>query len=94
VFAEVLMEAEVVTAKCKRSSEGSCDTSAEGDPSGRVNGSEHNQPSVKDAKPELRYQFERLAYFAIDSDSQLGKLVFNRTITLKDTRAKIEKKGN
>jgi glutaminyl-tRNA synthetase len=52
------------------------------------------EPSVKDAKPELRYQFERLAYFALDPDSQPGKLVFNRTITLKDTWAKEVKKGN
>jgi glutaminyl-tRNA synthetase len=52
------------------------------------------EPSVKDAKPELRYQFERLAYFALDVDSQPGKLVFNRTITLKDTWAKIEKKSS
>ena len=50
------------------------------------------EPSVKDAKPELRYQFERLAYFALDADTQPGKLVFNRTITLKDAWAKIESK--
>jgi glutaminyl-tRNA synthetase len=53
------------------------------------------EPSLKDAKPELRYQFERLAYFALDKDfqlpspnSHLPKLVFNRTITLRDTWAK------
>ncbi|MCG3147012.1 MAG: Glutamine--tRNA ligase [Verrucomicrobiae bacterium] len=46
------------------------------------------EPSVKDAKPELRYQFERLCYVALDADSQPGKPVFNRTITLKDTWAK------
>ena len=46
------------------------------------------EPSLKDARPELRYQFERLAYFALDKDSQPGKLVLNRTITLKDTWAK------
>ena len=53
------------------------------------------EPSLKDARPELRYQFERLAYFALDKDSQLPspnsnllKLVFNRTITLKDAWAK------
>ncbi len=55
------------------------------------------EPSLKDAKPELRYQFERLAYFALDKDSQLTanppKLVFNRTITLKDTWAKEAAKG-
>jgi glutaminyl-tRNA synthetase len=50
------------------------------------------EPSLKDAKPELRYQFERLAYFALDKDSQPStnnpQLIFNRTITLKDTWAK------
>jgi glutaminyl-tRNA synthetase len=46
------------------------------------------EPSLKEAKPDLRYQFERLAYFALDKDSQPGKLVLNRTITLKDTWAK------
>ncbi|MGB8356909.1 MAG: glutamine--tRNA ligase [Chthoniobacteraceae bacterium] len=51
------------------------------------------EPSMADAKPELRYQFERLAYLALDPDSQPGKLVFNRTITLKDTWAKEVKKG-
>jgi glutaminyl-tRNA synthetase len=51
------------------------------------------EPSLKDAKPELRYQFERLAYFALDKDSSPGKLVFNRTITLKDTWAKEAQKG-
>jgi glutaminyl-tRNA synthetase len=50
------------------------------------------EPSLKDAKPELRYQFERLAYFALDKESTPGKLVFNRTITLKDTWAKEAKK--
>ena len=50
------------------------------------------EPSLRDAKPEVRYQFERLAYFALDPDSQPGKLVFNRTITLKDTWAKEAKK--
>jgi glutaminyl-tRNA synthetase len=53
------------------------------------------EPSLKDAKPEERYQFERLAYFALDkdSDSQPGKLVFNRTITLKDAWAKEAQKS-
>ena len=50
------------------------------------------EPSLKDAKPELRYQFERLGYFTVDSDSKLGtpdpRLIFNRTITLRDTWAK------
>ncbi len=46
------------------------------------------EPSLREAQPELRYQFERLAYFCLDKDSQQGKLVFNRTITLRDTWAK------
>jgi glutaminyl-tRNA synthetase len=46
------------------------------------------EPSLKDAKAELRYQFERLGYFTLDKDSAPGKPVFNRTITLKDTWAK------
>jgi glutaminyl-tRNA synthetase len=51
------------------------------------------EPSVKEAKPELPYQFERLGYFALDPDSDSGKLVFNRTITLKDTWAKEAQKA-
>ncbi len=50
------------------------------------------EPSLADAKPAERYQFERLAYFALDKDSQPGRLVFNRTITLKDAWAKEAKK--
>jgi len=50
------------------------------------------EPSLGEAKPDLRYQFERLAYFALDPDSRPGKLVFNRTITLRDTWAKEVKK--
>jgi glutaminyl-tRNA synthetase len=48
--------------------------------------------SLKEADPNIRYQFERLGYFALDPDSQPGQLVFNRTITLKDTWAKEAKK--
>jgi glutaminyl-tRNA synthetase len=50
------------------------------------------EPSIKDARPELRYQFERLAYFALDKESAPGHLIFNRTITLKDTWAKESQK--
>jgi len=52
------------------------------------------EPSVRDAAPGARYQFERHGYFCVDPDSAAGqrKLVFNRTVTLKDTWAKIEKK--
>jgi len=38
-----------------------------------------------------RYQFERLGYFCVDPDSARGKLVFNRTVALRDSYAKIEK---
>ncbi|MBA3831082.1 MAG: glutamine--tRNA ligase [Chthoniobacterales bacterium] len=46
------------------------------------------EPSLGDAKPELRYQFERLAYFSLDPDSRPNEVIFNRTITLRDTWAK------
>ena len=48
------------------------------------------EPALKNARPEERYQFERLGYFALDSDSSSAKQVWNRTITLKDTWAKVE----
>jgi glutaminyl-tRNA synthetase len=46
------------------------------------------EPSLKTASPDERYQFERLAYFALDKDATPAKPVFNRTITLKDTWSK------
>ena len=50
------------------------------------------EPSVKNAKPQERYQFERLGYFCVDAkDSGEGKIVFNRIATLRDILAKIEK---
>jgi glutaminyl-tRNA synthetase len=49
------------------------------------------EPSLKDAKPLSRYQFERLGYFCVDPDSSKDKLVFNRTVTLRDEWAKIQK---
>jgi glutaminyl-tRNA synthetase len=49
------------------------------------------EPALKDAKPSSRYQFERLGYFCVDPDSKSGKLVFNRTVTLRDEWAKIQK---
>ena len=51
------------------------------------------EPSLKEASPDERYQFERLAYFALDKDSTDGKLILNRTITLKDAWAKEAQKG-
>jgi len=50
------------------------------------------EPSLANAQPEERYQFERLGYFALDLDSTSEKQVWNRTITLKDTWAKEAKK--
>jgi glutaminyl-tRNA synthetase len=50
------------------------------------------EPSLKDAVAGARYQFERLGYFCVDPDSKPGALVFNRTVALKDTWAKVEKK--
>jgi len=50
------------------------------------------EPSLAGATSGSRYQFERLGYFCLDSDSTANKLVFNRTVTLRDTWAKIEKK--
>ena len=49
------------------------------------------EPSLRDAAPGSRYQFERLGYFCVDTDSAPGKPVFNRTLALRDTWAKIEK---
>jgi len=52
------------------------------------------EPSLAGAAPGSRYQFERLGYFCADlKDSSPERLVFNRTIGLRDTWAKIEKKG-
>ncbi len=57
------------------------------------------EPAVGEARPELRYQFERLGYFALDPDAATDgasgkpRLIFNRTITLKDTWAKAAQKS-
>jgi len=51
------------------------------------------EPSLAQAKPGDRFQFERLGYFCVDTkDSKPGKPVFNRTVTLKDTWAKVREK--
>ena len=50
------------------------------------------EPSLANAAAGSRYQFERLGYFCVDSESKPGKPVFNRTVALKDTWAKVEKK--
>ena len=51
------------------------------------------EPSVQGAAPGSLYQFERVAYFCVDPDSKAGMLAFNRTVQLKDTWARIEKKS-
>ncbi|HEY7914893.1 MAG TPA: glutamine--tRNA ligase/YqeY domain fusion protein [Blastocatellia bacterium] len=50
------------------------------------------EPSLRDAAAGARYQFERIGYFSVDPDSSSGKLVFNRTIGLRDTWSKIERR--
>ncbi len=49
------------------------------------------EPSLKNAKPEEKFQFERLGYFCVDKNSTFEKLIFNRTVTLKDSWAKQNK---
>jgi glutaminyl-tRNA synthetase len=51
------------------------------------------EPSLANAKLEDRFQFERVGYFCLDPDSTNEKKIFNRTLPLKDSWAKIEKKG-
>ena len=51
------------------------------------------EPSLKDANTLDRFQFERLGYFCLDRETAKEKMVFNRTVTLRDTWAKIQKKG-
>ncbi len=48
------------------------------------------EPSLRDARPGERFQFERLGYFCCDPDSVPGRPVFNRTVTLRDTWARLE----
>jgi glutaminyl-tRNA synthetase len=49
------------------------------------------EPALATTKPQQRFQFERLGYFCVDDDSVGGRLVFNRTVQLRDTWAKISK---
>jgi glutaminyl-tRNA synthetase len=49
------------------------------------------EPGIANAAPGTRYQFERMGYFCVDPDSAPGKPVFNRTVTLRDTWAKVDK---
>jgi len=50
------------------------------------------EPSLKSAGPESRFQFERLGYFSVDPDSSPGRLVLNRTVSLKDAWARLDKR--
>jgi glutaminyl-tRNA synthetase len=49
------------------------------------------EPSLRSAKPLDKFQFQRIGYFCVDHDSSDSKLVFNRTVSLKDTWAKVNK---
>lgn len=50
------------------------------------------EPSLQTAMPEDKLQFQRIGYFAVDKDSTTDKLVFNKTVGLRDTWAKLEQK--
>jgi glutaminyl-tRNA synthetase len=51
------------------------------------------EPSLADAAPGARHQFERLGYFCLDPDSEPGRQVWNRTVTLRDSWAKLVRRG-
>jgi len=51
------------------------------------------EPSLAGLPPGTRVQFERLGYFCVDTDSTAERPVFNRTVTLRDTWAKVQAKG-
>ena len=51
------------------------------------------EPGVRGAAPMSRFQFERVGYFCVDPDTTAGRLVFNRTATLKDTWAKVSSRA-
>ncbi|MBP6586001.1 MAG: glutamine--tRNA ligase, partial [Flavobacterium sp.] len=50
------------------------------------------EPSLQLAQPEDKFQFQRLGYFCVDKDSSAEKIVFNKTVGLRDTWAKVEAK--
>jgi len=58
----------------------------------QINTNAFVEPSLKDAKIGDRFQFQRLGYFNLDNDSTANNLVFNRTVSLRDSWAKIEQK--
>jgi glutaminyl-tRNA synthetase len=49
------------------------------------------EPSILRANPGDKFQFERIGYFCVDKDSAGNNLIFNRTVTLKDSWVKVEK---
>ena len=51
------------------------------------------EPAIANLEAGKRVQFERIGYFCADPDGEAGKPVFNRTVTLKDSWAKMEKKN-
>ena len=51
------------------------------------------EPSLAEARPGDRFQFERLGYFCADDDHTQATPIFNRTVTLRDTWAKVRAKG-
>ncbi len=60
-----------------------------------INNKSFLEPSLGNAKPEDRFQFERIGYFCVDSHkSDSDNLIFNRTVTLRDTWSKIQKTQN
>jgi glutaminyl-tRNA synthetase len=50
------------------------------------------EPGLKDSEPGTKFQFQRLGYFCLDTDSTKGNLIFNRTVTLRDSWARIKQK--
>jgi len=51
------------------------------------------EPSLKNVKAEDHFQFERLGYFCVDKENSATQIIFNRTVTLKDSWGKIMAKG-
>jgi glutaminyl-tRNA synthetase len=51
------------------------------------------EPSLASAQPGAAFQFERLGYFAVDPESKPDALLFNRTVTLRDEWAKLQKRA-
>ena len=61
-------------------------------PESMVIGRAFIEPALQNAQSGDKFQFERIGYFCVDPDSKPGKMVFNRTVSLKDTWAKIADK--